>query len=80
MTLEQAVARVVQWQEALQTTSIKHGSLVIATTFSAGIAAYPDDGSDIDTLVVRADQALYHSKKEGRNRVTCFRTLEQQCA
>lgn len=39
-------------------------------TISAGIAVSPINGWTIDSLYRHADQALYQSKKRGRNRVT----------
>ena len=41
-----------------------------AVTVSAGVAAYPRNGSDVDALVRAADAALYESKRAGRDRVT----------
>jgi diguanylate cyclase (GGDEF)-like protein len=38
------------------------------TTSSIGIAIYPEDGADIDTLLAHVDQALYESKEQGCNR------------
>ena len=38
-------------------------------TMSLGVAAFPVDGTDSDSLIAAADQALYRAKREGRNRV-----------
>ena len=38
-------------------------------TVSLGIASIPEDATNVDDLIVAADQALYHAKRLGRNRV-----------
>lgn len=38
-------------------------------SFSGGIAMYPEDGRDIQTLYRGADQALYSAKAKGRNQI-----------
>ena len=39
-------------------------------TMSGGVATFPDDAADLEQLIKRADEGLYRSKAEGKNRVT----------
>lgn len=39
-------------------------------TASIGVAAYPADAASASALLERADEAMYHSKRGGRNRVS----------
>ncbi len=41
----------------------------LTLTASVGIALYPEDGQDTQSLIMRADTAMYHAKNTGRNRV-----------
>lgn len=50
----------------------------IFVTTSIGIAQYPEDGQDMETLIRHADRALYHSKDLGRNAFTFFKTLTEE--
>ncbi len=44
----------------------------ISPTASIGVAQYPYDGVDPETLISSADTALYHSKNNGKNVVSIF--------
>ncbi|MFG6493774.1 EAL domain-containing protein [Fictibacillus sp. UD] len=44
----------------------------VFTTPSIGISTYPGNGSDSDTLLKRADSALYQAKERGRNTYQFF--------
>jgi diguanylate cyclase (GGDEF)-like protein/PAS domain S-box-containing protein len=39
---------------------------------SIGISVYPEDGEDPETLIQRADTAMYHAKERGRNTFQFF--------
>ncbi|HEV2999391.1 MAG TPA: diguanylate cyclase [Solirubrobacteraceae bacterium] len=51
-------------------TAIEAAEINPAVTVSIGLASFPSDGRDGDALVRAADEALYASKRGGRNRVT----------
>ncbi|MHB8564852.1 MAG: diguanylate cyclase domain-containing protein, partial [Acidiferrobacteraceae bacterium] len=44
------------------------GDTVLVMTASIGIAIFPLDGKDPDTLIKHADMAMYQAKQMGRNR------------
>jgi diguanylate cyclase (GGDEF)-like protein len=44
----------------------------LRTTLSVGVVAYPYDGRTTDELLISADQAMYASKRMGKNRVMGF--------
>jgi len=45
----------------------------IHITGSIGAVTYPDDGTDVETLMKRADMAMFHAKAAGRDSYQFFR-------
>ncbi|MCK4519414.1 MAG: GGDEF domain-containing protein, partial [Candidatus Omnitrophica bacterium] len=48
------------------------GQRDLSLTLSLGIALYPRDAKEAEKLIYRADEALYLSKRSGRNKVSIF--------
>lgn len=68
---ELAVARAESLRQAIASLSVEHdGQPLAQVTISAGIATFPVHGIDREALIQSADQALYASKRAGRNRVS----------
>ncbi|NMG45842.1 EAL domain-containing protein [Aromatoleum toluvorans] len=51
---------------------VEIASQVLSIGASIGIAIYPGDGQDFDTLLQKADTAMYHSKECGRGTFSYF--------
>jgi diguanylate cyclase (GGDEF)-like protein len=50
---------------------IRHrGQVLNPVTFSVGVAAFPENGVSADEILRAADQSLYQSKVNGRDRAT----------
>jgi hypothetical protein len=44
----------------------------IATSLSIGVVSSPEDGTTADELMIAADEAMYSSKRLGKNRVVAY--------
>ncbi|HEY5864706.1 MAG TPA: response regulator [Candidatus Tectomicrobia bacterium] len=70
MSREEGVHRLAEVLETLRQedfTGLEHTSFQV--TFSAGVAEYPGDGTDLQSLYRAADQALCEAKTAGSDRV-----------
>jgi diguanylate cyclase (GGDEF)-like protein len=70
MNAEDTRTRIEQLLAVFQVPTPQPGSKrVPRTSFSAGIAVFPQHGSTLEQLLLRADKALYSAKNLGRARV-----------
>lgn len=72
MSAEQALERVELWRRQLEDTTVVVDDFSIRITFSAGIAVFPEHGEQSEQLLARADEMLYKSKQDGRNRISVY--------
>jgi two-component system cell cycle response regulator len=63
------VAERIRRRIAAEPFAIQKGSGAINVTISIGIAALAAASDNAETILKRADQALYRAKRDGRNRV-----------
>jgi len=56
------------------------GNEVVYVSASVGITLYPNDAENIEELMINADQAMYVSKKNGRNRFSYYTHALQDAA
>lgn len=55
-----------------------HGRSIPAPTVSQGIAMYPEDATNIEDLIDKADSALFHAKDMGRNQISEWIEMHEQ--
>jgi diguanylate cyclase (GGDEF)-like protein len=67
-----AVGVAERIRRSIQSTPVTARGQSVEPTVSIGIACYPTHGSDMETLLRKADQAMYASKSAGKNRITLF--------
>lgn len=70
---EAATVSATKIMAQLGTPFVVNGLQVLATG-SVGIAMFPKDGTDADTLLKNADMAMYQAKDSGRNAFRFFDT------
>jgi PleD family two-component response regulator len=69
LTREAGIERITALLEEFRAERFVADGEEFSLTFSAGVAQFPVDGQDIDTLYHAADHALYRAKASGRNQV-----------
>ena len=69
---EQDAARAANRLLTMLSQPIVLGEHEVFVSASIGIAIYPRDGEDLDTLLKNADVAMYHAKAQGRSRFSFY--------
>ncbi len=65
-------------RQSIEAMDIPHEDKVLKVTVSIGSATFPEDAAEKQALIDNSDKAMYHSKENGRNRVTYFSTIKDQ--
>ena len=69
------ISRVAQKLIDALHTDFKLGTTCLNISASIGIAVFPADGYDVETLRINADYAMYAAKNAGRNQYAFYREL-----
>lgn len=59
-------------KDIIAATRIDHGAKTLSTSVSIGVSTFPEDGRTLDTLLARANRAMYLAKQGGRNGVVKY--------
>jgi len=71
-TPSSALERAEFFRRQFENLEVEYGGKKLKCTFSAGVASFPAHSNSSEALLLFADQALYQSKSDGRNRVTVY--------
>jgi diguanylate cyclase (GGDEF)-like protein len=71
-TKDEVAAAVERIVKGMAVTPFPFEGSMLSTTLSAGLAGYPEDGPDVKTVMANADEAMYVSKRTGKNRLTIY--------
>lgn len=69
---ETAYKRAELFRSKFEKMTVEYEGKKLKCTFSAGVASHPSHADTAETLLNHADQALYQSKANGRNRVSIY--------
>lgn len=61
-------------RKSIETIALASREHKVSVTVSIGVACYPNHGVDFESVLEKADQAMYASKSAGKNRVTVSAT------
>ena len=59
-------------RRSMESAPLATRGTTVTATVSIGVACYPNHGADLETVLDKADHAMYASKAGGKNRTTMF--------
>ena len=76
ISVQTACQRAEHLRTYLSSLNVQYGRFNLTTTLSIGIACYPSNGENRESVLRAADRALYGAKKAGRNKVITYDHLQ----
>jgi diguanylate cyclase (GGDEF)-like protein len=77
-SLDATRMRAEQVRDGMNRVHVEHGGQSLgAMTLSAGVATFPHDGTTAKVVLQAADEALYHAKASGRDRVLTYQSVKK---
>ena len=76
ISVQTACQRAEHLRTSLSSLNVQYGRFNLTTTLSIGIACYPSNGENRESVLRAADRALYGAKKAGRNKVITYDHLQ----
>ena len=74
------ITETIERLQHLLSTPLRLGDTTLAISASMGVALFPQDGRDMETLLHRADMAMYQAKTKGRGSFSLFSSELNQLA
>jgi diguanylate cyclase (GGDEF)-like protein/PAS domain S-box-containing protein len=78
MPVETAYQRAQELRAALNSMRVPYGRFHLTMTISMGIASYPANGMDRESVLRSADRAMYAAKQAGRDHIMTYDLLQSQ--
>ena len=61
---------IADLQETINNTSLDYSGTPVSIHVSIGISSYPETAPTPETILNRADAAMYYAKRNGKNQIT----------
>ncbi len=78
LAVDTAYKRAEDLRTALNSLYVPYGRFNLTITISMGIASYPANGENRESVLRAADRAMYAAKKAGRDHILTYDVLQSQ--